>query len=618
MGNRRQFLKSILGAPFFLGTPARAASLVRYPYLQNVGANQATLVWTTFEEGTGAVRYSSRRSSPQVRTAVMQEKVPAETQLEFTYYRHKVELRDLEPNTEYFYQVYCDEQSLTAGEEISFRTAGPGPFTFLALGDSGMGTKPQRELARLMTQERAALLVHTGDIAYPKGSFEEFERRHFDIYADMMKRVPFFPSPGNHEYWTANAGPYLAVHEAPTAGVPQADRGRYYSFDWGNVHFISLDSNTPLQAAARGRGDMLRWLEDDLRATTKFWKIPFFHHPPYAFGHNDNDALAALARQHMAPLFERYGVQLVLNGHEHSYQRSRPLRGGQVMEEGRGTLYVTTGGGGAGLYGVTPNPLIVTGRSEHHYVRVDVNGARLTLRAVNVNGEEIDRLVLAPQPALAGEALVNAASGAPQVAPGSLVSLFGSSLAPEEARAEGLPLPFELGGVSLTANGKPVPLLFASAGQVNGQLPYGLEGTVHLRVRTSNGEAEAWAPVVEAAPGAFAVAHSNGEPVTPESPARSGELLRVYATGLGPVDGQVPATGQPAGSSPLAAKLRVTVDVSGLLLMPAFAGLAPGQVGMYQVDFRLPSGLYDGQYSVRVYAGNLASNAVSLPVLAAQ
>src|SRR5262249_36335791 len=153
--------------------------------------------------------------------------------------------------------VLLDGQELGPDQrsEFRFRTAGEGPFTFLAYGDSGLGTPEQKQVAERMARETApvpAFVLHVGDIPYVSGTFDEFQRRHFPFYRTMMRRVPFFTAPGNHEYVTNSAAPYLSLHAPPVDDVPIADRGRYYSFDWGNVHFVSLDSNRPLVDAAKG------------------------------------------------------------------------------------------------------------------------------------------------------------------------------------------------------------------------------------------------------------------------------------------------------------------------------------------------------------------------------
>ena len=289
---------------------------------------------------------------------MVKELLPAETDLGAPCYRHNVELSGLEPNTEYFYGFPQDDGGLTANEPLSFRTACPGALSFLAFGDSGSGSAEQQILAGWMKTENPSLVLHLGDLAYPRGSFQDFQAYYFDPCHDLMKRVPFFPCPGNHDYMTRDAFPYLALHDMPQVeSVPESDRGRYYSLT-GVTCTLFPWTVTPPGAGGRRPGAMLDWLENDLRATRQYWKIVYFHHPPFAGGPNENDPLSELARRYLVPIIERHGVQLVLNGHEHSYQRTYPFAGKQTVKEGKGTVYVTSGGGGYGLYAAHPNPLV--------------------------------------------------------------------------------------------------------------------------------------------------------------------------------------------------------------------------------------------------------------------
>jgi uncharacterized protein (TIGR03437 family) len=432
-----------------------------------------------------------------------------------------------------------------------------------------------------------------------------------------MRRAPIFPSPGNHDYETQNCAPYLALHDLPSEGVPAADRGRYYSFDWGNVHFVALDSNLPLSRAANRLGPMLDWLESDLSRTRQFWKIAYFHHPPYASGPNESDELSALARNHIVPILERHGAQLVFNGHEHSYQQSRPLRGGQIVGPGNGVVYITSGGGGAQLYSVYPRPWLAFGESAHHYIRAQVRGPQMILHVFRVDGQEIDTVKLAPAPWVAPEGVVNAASFAPDAAPGSLISIFGRNLAPYESPAREFPLPKELDGVTVRVNGQRLPLLFASAHQINAQLTYDSVGTLTMQVVTPNGTYERSMTVAETAPALFAsasLAHADGRLITVEAPAAAGETIVIYLTGLGRVNGEATA-GQPAPEAPLlTVRAAVQVQVGSEILRPLYAGLAPGFVGLYQVNLQLPASLAPGTHPLRVTAGGAASNTVLLPV----
>jgi uncharacterized protein (TIGR03437 family) len=621
-GSRRDLFRTALrvaSVPLAaaLPRPARAATLLRHPYLQNLRLDRVSILWTTQERGAGTVVYSTDRTNWQPVSARVRELSPSETRMRFAQYQYQADLTGLAPNKEYFYRVLVDDEDVVPEEELRFRTAASGPFQFLVFGDSGQ-TNPQRtQLAQLMNRERPALVLHMGDIAYYQGSFEQFQNEYFRPYAPMMRRAPFFPSPGNHDYETQNAAPYLMLHALPAEDVPGADRGRYYSFDWSNVHFVSLDSNLPLSRAAAGLGPMLDWLDADLRRTRQYWKVVYFHHPPYAAGPNENDPLSILARQHIVPIVEKHGAQLVLAGHEHSYQVTRPLRNGEEVEPGTGTVYLTSGGGGASLYAVYPRPYIAFGESAHHYVRAEVQGARMTLRAFRLDGQEIDIVNLAPLPLLDDDGVVNAASFSTAVAPGSLVSIFGRHLAPEGMHAASAPLPAELGGVTVRANGQRLPLLYVSAYQINAQLPYDLQGEVTLQVTTPNGAAGRRITVAAAAPALFpgaSLTHADGSLIAPDAPAQAGETIVIYLTGLGPVNGPA-AAGEPA---PLARLLTVRaaieVQVGNERMRPMFAGLAPGFVGLYQINVTLPAGLGSGSHPLRVLAGGVTSNTVSLPV----
>jgi len=597
-----------------------AATLLRSPYLQSVGADRATILWVTREPVEAVVEYSSDGKLWQRAPATARSfttKGSGETR-----YQHQADLRGLQPGTLYHYRVVAGDALLRDG--LRFRTASSGPFSFLVLGDSGTGSPAQAQVARrMLAEESASLVLHVGDLCQDDGSLDRLEAHYFNVYAPLMSRVPFFPALGNHDYGTDLAAPYLFVHVLPAPGVPESDRGRYYSFDWGDAHFISLDSNLLIHPAITAR--MLDWLESDLARTRAFWKIAFFHHPPYPSGHHLNDPISARVREQILPVLERHGVQVVFSGHEHSYQRSKPLRHGAVVEPGRGTVYFITGGGGADLHALGVRPELAVAEQVHHYLRVDVEGWRMSIAAIAADGRVVDRVAITPAPELAPGGVVNAGSFTPRLAPGSLISIFGHHLAMTDRPAPGFPLPTELDGLSVTLNGHPAPLLFVSPTQINAQAPYGMDGAGVLRVRTPNGSAEAAVTLAPAAPAILRLPrgaspapailrHPSGVLVSPDSPAAPGETLMVYLTGLGAVAGSLSA-GHPA-PGPLVARHGVEVRLGQLALTPAFAGLAPGFVGLYRVDVTLPLTLTPGVYELRVVAAGAASEPVSVWVSA--
>ncbi len=611
-------MRAQLGLWLSLAWVCPAATLLRSPYVQNVAGDRATIVWVTREPVAASIQYSP--DGRQWRSAAAASTPFVARHTGETRYQHQVELAGLSPGTVYHYRILAD--GFVQRDGLRFRTAAPGPFTFLVLGDSGAGSVAQAELARRMSAEGdASLVLHVGDISQDDGSLDCLEAHYFAVYAPLMSRVPIYPALGNHDYGPDLAAPYLFVHRLPSSRVPAADAGRYYSFDWGEAHFVSLDTNLLVHAEIAER--MLGWLDRDLGSTSRFWKIVFFHHPPFPSGHHREDAISASVRKSVLPVLDRHGVHVVFSGHEHNYQRSRPLRNGVPVAPERGTVFFITGGGGADLHPVGSRPELAFGAKVHHYLRVEVGAWRMRVTAVTAEGGILDRVELAPEPELAPGGPVNSGSFTPQLAPGSLISVFGINLASGHLRAAGFPLPAELDGVVVTWNDQPLPLLFVSPRQINAQLPYGIEGEGTVRVRTPNGSAEATTKLERAAPAILhvelgdalvpaVIRYSTGELVHSLSPALPGETLIIYAVGLGPVAAAVSA-GQ-AAAGPVPVRHRTEVQLGPLLLTPSFAGLAPGFSGLYQIRIEVPRALRPGAYVLRVLTAGVASEAVTVPI----
>lgn len=223
-------------------------------------------------------------------------------------------------------------------------------------------------------------------------------------------------------------------------------------------------------------------------------------------------------------------------------------------------------------------------------------------------------------------AVVNAASFAPSSAPGALISIFGASLASDTTQPQSLPLPTEMLGTSVTLNDAALPLLYISGTQINAQLPFDARSGM-LRITTADGSSEVPITVSDTAPGIFsyssggstvaAASHADGSAITAAAPARMGEFISVYTTGLGQVNGDIDA-GEPAPISPL---LLVKSPVQLLLsngsyttsIAPGFAGLAPGFAGLYQVNAQMPQ-TASGVYTLAVSAGGKVSNALPLSI----
>lgn len=226
-------------------------------------------------------------------------------------------------------------------------------------------------------------------------------------------------------------------------------------------------------------------------------------------------------------------------------------------------------------------------------------------------------------PEIAAGGVVNAASFTAKVAPGSLFSIFGTSLATAAQSATSLPLPSSLAGTSVTIGGKPAPLFFVSPDQVNAQVPYELaEGTTVPVIVTVNGVSSPVGnvSVVTAAPGIFqfgqkrAVAQNQDYTVNnADNGAAGGSYIVTYLTGFGQVDNPV-QTGATAFGSPLSrSKYPVSATVNGVAANITFAGLTPDFIGLAQVNLQLPN-LAPGTYPLVVTVNGEKSNAAMITI----
>jgi uncharacterized protein (TIGR03437 family) len=623
--NRRTFLQ-VASTALCLRRTARAATLLRQPYLQDVQATRASVLWTAQQTGCGTATAVAPDGTSFTVPAATEVFEPADTGLTCPFYRFQADFAGLLPGTLYSYSVAVDGQVLVSGAgPLQFQTApqylAASPFqdraarvdgfSFLAFGDSGAGSCQQQILARLMAAEPdISMVVHVGDLAYPDGTFEEFEDSYFGINAPLMARVPFFSTPGNHEYNTSNAAPYLAGVATPECGVAGADRGRYYSFDWDNAHFVSVDSN--LLATSRAPA-MLAWLNADLAATDRHWRIVFLHHTPYPTGFHLGDPICAAVQQFVNPIVESHGVQLLLAGHEHGYERTYPLAGGQVATPpAPSTTYVVTGGGGGALESVGSSGQTAISVEAFNYLRIDVKGRALTITAIGLDGAQVDRVTLGAANRVAIDSVLSKGDYTSPIAPGSLVAISGQDLARASALSPGYPLPAGLAGVSLKVAGQPAPLLSVSSTQIEAQIPYHVSGPVMLEVSTPSGFASASITVSPEAPSLLQIVTPRGL-FCGANPARPGDLLLLHLTGLGEVRTSV-ESGRAAPFVPDPVVSPVEVWLGPMQLETRFAGLAPGRAGVYRVDVAIPTDLPDGIYALRVTAGGAGSRPANLDV----
>ena len=269
---------------------------------------------------------------------------------------HIVNLIGLQPNTKYYYNIANTDQIIQSSANHYFYTAptiGTEKKTKVwVTGDCGTGTSTQANVKNAFLNyvgnNYIDLWLLLGDNAYNSGYDYEYQTLFFEPYQNSrtMKQTPIFPAPGNHDYYSTSqgsrSGAYFQNFTLPTngeiGGPPSYNEG-YYSYNYANIHFISLDSYGTETASSYRLSDTLNspqitWLKADLAANTQKWTIVYWHHPPYTMGSHNSDSELELRyiREKVLPILERNNVDLVLCGHSHNYERTRLIKGHYGLE----------------------------------------------------------------------------------------------------------------------------------------------------------------------------------------------------------------------------------------------------------------------------------------------
>jgi len=386
----------VCGVPEFSG----AGGLRRYPYLQSVHQESARIAWTTTTDGDGAIELAPGPDGPWTNVASQRELFHTErTREAVDYWAHEVRLTGLEEGRSYCYRVLEGATVIATG--LKFTTAWNDPtrpLRVLAFGDSGKGNEAQMAVRDAFMKQEFDLFLHLGDMAYEDGTFEEFHDHVFSIYKDFLHKTPTWPTMGNHEFRTSAGQPYLDVYYLPEQAVREEEQERYYSFDYGDVHFACVDSNEASIIVSElyslsGEPNMFQWLREDLAASDKPWKVAFFHHPPFSSSERDPNQLV---RDNLLPILEEGGVDLVLTGHDHHTERTVPMWQEQPSAEGqRGIHYIVAGAAGAGLRTATGDFWTAFVDDQNHsFVTLTFEGCTLTGQAVTRDSEVTDSWVI--------------------------------------------------------------------------------------------------------------------------------------------------------------------------------------------------------------------------------
>lgn len=345
------------------------ANVVRGPYLQKGNQNEIVLRWRTDIPTDSRVLYGISPANLNQQVVIP----------DFTT-EHSVKLVGLSPNTIYYYSIGSYSNVYAEGSNLFFETlpeqGKEESYKFVVLGDAGTGYQEQLDTKNAILNyggNHYDGVILLGDNAYQSGFDSEYQDNFFNNkYNEIFENTIIWPAPGNHDY--NNHIPfspdpaYFNIFDVPTngecGGYP-SNTEKYYSFNYGNIHFISLDSYDVPRASD---GVMATWLEQDLQANTLPWIIAYWHHPPYTKGSHDSDnglldGELIEMRENLVPILEEHGVDLILNGHSHSYERS-------VLIDGH---YGSAASYAPSIHGVQTNG--GTYPTECPYVKKDLRGS---------------------------------------------------------------------------------------------------------------------------------------------------------------------------------------------------------------------------------------------------
>ncbi|NPV14280.1 hypothetical protein HPY86_05045 [candidate division WOR-3 bacterium] len=337
---------------------------VHPPYLQNLTDSTITVVWQSAESNIGKVRYGLNTNYP----LEISETAPTTA--------HHLVLNQLLPDTVYHYQVISGPDT-TADATFFTRRSAPAPFRFLVYADNRTDSAAHQAVIdrMVLTSPPAQFVLNAGDLT-DNGTVEEY-RTFFQIEQALLRQAPLYPVLGNHDIrtlpnWFDNF--FLPGNE------------RWYHFQYSNAAFYFLDNYSDFAPGSEQYEWLLAHLLADSANPTIRHIFVTFHEPPFttSSNHSNNEQV----QEYLCPLFERFRVRAVFNGHVHAYEHSLV----------NGIHYITSGGGGAPLHTEWDSiqPYTVYREANYQFVIVDVAGDLVTCEVVRADGSIMETFNLIP------------------------------------------------------------------------------------------------------------------------------------------------------------------------------------------------------------------------------
>lgn len=358
-----------------------------------------TIQWRTSDRvRKGVVRYAKKSDiNPPSTNSPRPLEIVATTEPIYTRFivndpvnrHHTATLSHLEPGTTYLYSV-GDGTSRNWSPPAEFTTApaGPKPFSFVYMGDAQNGLYKWGTLLKNAYRSRpdAAFYIMAGDLINRGADRDDWDDLLYNSQG-VYNRRPIVPAIGNHECQAGRPELYLRLFDLPKNGPSTIEKERAYSFEYSNALFVILDSNLDPR-------DQTSWLEQQLATTRATWKFVVYHHPAYSPAvERDNPDI----RKIWGAIFDKYHVDLALQGHDHSYLRTYPMKGEQrVASPAQGTIYIVSVSG-TKMYEQDKRDYTefgMTNVATYQVLDIQIVGNRLIYRAHDIDGKLRDTFII--------------------------------------------------------------------------------------------------------------------------------------------------------------------------------------------------------------------------------
>ncbi|RIH63221.1 hypothetical protein D1164_21090 [Mariniphaga sediminis] len=381
------FLVALMFVPFLKLTAQNVSDselkFIVAPYLQDAGGHSFSVMWETSIPVKGQVYLGKAEYhilKPELKP-VAKEESPVKL--------HHLVIEGLKKEELYFYQVVNITESGDTLKGPVTQITNPdydkSAVSFSVIGDIQGGIKVWEDISKLMIRGRAQFIIHVGDLVRNGPNDYEWIDEFFKPAGLLLSQVPLYPAIGNHEQNASNFYQYF--------GLPENDA--FFSLKKGPVRFIFADTNKDLLPGS----EQYRRLEQQLAHCREPWKIVVHHHPVFTSGNAAyRSSLMATAAKgdpnilHLRTLYENYGVDLVLNGHVHTYEKSWPIYKNHIDRE-NGVVYIITGGGGGRFRSLnlayknwfTSEKIVM-----HHFLNIQIDNDVLSMKMIDDKGNVID------------------------------------------------------------------------------------------------------------------------------------------------------------------------------------------------------------------------------------